>query len=136
MVARQRWMLAFVFGFGWAALTMYVVRDVIVAFRPHLVREPAFHYYSLALVIISTLFGIVASRYLPESSLMLATVALGGYLLAVAANGLVPLLGGTPLPPYAFFLILLCAWLLGYVVQTLLIRQKEVGLKGEKLLSK
>lgn len=66
-----------------------------------------------------------------DSALVFSTVALGGYMLAVAATGLVPLLGGPPLPPHVFFFILLTATLFGFLCQ-LVVRERERAPQKQK----
>ena len=81
---------------------------------------------------VGVLFGVIAIFCFIKVAMILSTVALGSYLVAIALNGLIPLFGGPTLPSHVYFEIWVVAAVIGFAFQYYLQSREKNG-KGALL---
>jgi len=108
------------FGMAAGAIGSFLVRQIVVASVPSVVKMWVFDYYWLMAAIVIVLCGLLAVFTIVnnKSVLVLAvTTLVGGYGIATSISGLVNLYTLNGLPKWSFFVVTACLALTGFVVQ-------------------
>jgi len=124
LISSIEWLTFFVFGAACGFVGMMALRSAILAGNPHLAASQAFDWYWVGLVTVSVVCGVVAV-VLRKVVILIATVSLGGYMVAAAVLGLMQLYQNKTLSGAIFFYIWLPTMAVGALVQIFVVRPHD-----------